>query len=137
MDAVIAHGEESSKTRRASLWLRVLRFSLVLILTILGVAYTSFSKQPIIVYWELLAPVIGLVCIGAGWWNAKKRRTRPPRLPCDSQLGQSKFSIFRSASDERHQCVWPLAHNWLGFTFRPAQSRPARGVECGNEAARS
>jgi hypothetical protein len=27
-----------------------------LILTVLGVAYTSFSKRPIIGYWEILEP---------------------------------------------------------------------------------
>jgi hypothetical protein len=50
-----------------SLWLRELPFTLVLILTVAGVAYTSFSKQPIIAYWEILAPLIGLVCISVGW----------------------------------------------------------------------
>jgi hypothetical protein len=44
---------------------RELPFGLVLILTTLGVAYTSFSKQPIIAYWEVLARMIGIVCIGA------------------------------------------------------------------------
>ena len=53
-----------------SLWLRELPFSLVLILTILGVAYTSFSKQPIIGYWEILAPIVGLLCIATGWHSA-------------------------------------------------------------------
>jgi hypothetical protein len=42
----------------------------VLILTIGGVAYTTFSKQPMVIYWEILAPIIGLVCIGAGWDEA-------------------------------------------------------------------
>jgi hypothetical protein len=41
-------------------------FTIVLILTIGGVAYTTFSKQPMAIYWEILAPIIGLVCIGAG-----------------------------------------------------------------------
>ena len=50
-----------------SFWIRELPFSLVLILTLLGVAYTSLLKQPIMGYWELLAPVIGFVCVGSGW----------------------------------------------------------------------
>lgn len=61
---------------RASFWLRELPFSLVLILTLLGVAYTSFLKQPIMGYWELLAPVIGLVCVGAGWPSANEKNAR-------------------------------------------------------------
>jgi hypothetical protein len=59
-----------------SFWIRELPFSLVLLLTIIGVAYTSFSKQPIITYWELLAPIIGLVCIGAGWPSANDKSAR-------------------------------------------------------------
>lgn len=59
-----------------SFWIRELPFSLVLILTLLGVAYTSFLKQPIMDYWELLAPVIGLVCIGSGWSSANDKSAR-------------------------------------------------------------
>jgi hypothetical protein len=57
-------------------WLRELPFSLVLILTTVGVAYTSFSKQPITGYWELLTPLIALVCVGAGWDNATDNPAR-------------------------------------------------------------
>ena len=64
------------KPPRASFWIRELPFSLVLILTLLGVAYTSFLKQPIMGYWELLAPVIGVVCVGAGWPSANDRHAR-------------------------------------------------------------
>ena len=57
-------------------WLRELPFSLVLILTTIGVAYTSFSKQPITGYWEILTPLIALVCVGAGWDNANDNTAR-------------------------------------------------------------
>ncbi len=57
-------------------WIRELPFSLVLILTLLGVAYTSFLKQPIMGYWELLAPVIGVVCVGSGWSSANDKNAR-------------------------------------------------------------
>jgi hypothetical protein len=57
-----------------SFWLRELPFTIVLILTIAGVAYTTFSKQPIVGYWEILAPIIGLVCVGAA---GKRPATRP------------------------------------------------------------
>ena len=57
-------------------WLRELPFSLVLILTTIGVAYTSFSKQPITGYWEILTPLIALVCVGAGWDNATDNMAR-------------------------------------------------------------
>ena len=61
---------------RASFWIRELPYILVFILTILGVAYTSYTKKPILGYWELLAPVIALVCIGAGWRRAPDRSAR-------------------------------------------------------------
>ncbi len=66
----------SSNSPRVSLWIRELPYSIVLILTILGVAYTSYSKQPIMGYWELLAPIIGVVCVGAGWRNASDKGAR-------------------------------------------------------------
>lgn len=60
----------------ASFWIRELPFSLVLILTLLGVAYTSLLQQPIMGYWELLAPVIGVVCVGSGWSGANDKNAR-------------------------------------------------------------
>lgn len=66
----------SGEGRRASLWVRELPFTVVLVLMILGVVYTSFSKQPIIGYWEILAPIIGLVCVAAGWRGAVGRAAR-------------------------------------------------------------
>src|ERR1700722_5622197 len=63
-------------THRLSFWLKELPFALVLILTTLGVAYTSFSKWPIVGFWELLAPLIALVCIGSGWPSAADKTAR-------------------------------------------------------------
>jgi hypothetical protein len=80
----------SSDTPSVSLWIRELPYGAVLILTLLGVAYTSYSKQPIIVYWELLAPVIAAVCVGAGWRNANDR-------------------------DARLHLIWTQALHWFAF----------------------
>ena len=66
----------SNDEHQRSFWIRELPFTLVLILTIAGVAYTSFSKKPIVGYWEILAPIIGLVCIGAGWQEAGDKSGR-------------------------------------------------------------
>src|SRR5579872_5373693 len=57
-------------------WIRELPFTAVLVLTIAGVAYTSFSKKPIVTYWEILAPIIALVCIAAGWQEAGDKSGR-------------------------------------------------------------
>ena len=64
------------KLRHVGFWVRELPFSLVLILTLIGVAYTSFSKQPITGFWELLAPLIALVCVATGWKSAPDTRAR-------------------------------------------------------------
>jgi hypothetical protein len=61
---------QTHKVWHVGFWLKELPFSLVLILTLIGVAYTSFSKQPLTGFWELLAPLIALVCIATGWENA-------------------------------------------------------------------
>jgi hypothetical protein len=62
--------------RHVSFWIRELPFTLVLILTIAGVAYTSFSKKPIVGYWEILAPIIAVVCVAAGWQEARDKAAR-------------------------------------------------------------
>ncbi len=59
--ASAAHVAEAQPPHRPSFWIRELPFSVLLLLTIGGVAYTSFSKHPILIYWEILAPIIGLV----------------------------------------------------------------------------
>jgi hypothetical protein len=66
----------SRPSPRASFWLRELPYAAVLFLTILGIAYTSYSKQSIVAYWEFLAPVIALVCVGSGWRHAHDKEAR-------------------------------------------------------------
>ena len=58
----------------AGSWLRDLPYGVVLVLTLVGVAYTSFSKHPIVAYWEFLVPVMGVVCIGTGWRHAHDKQ---------------------------------------------------------------
>jgi hypothetical protein len=65
-----------SRAHHLSFWIRELPFSVVLILTLLGVAYISFSKKPITGYWEILAPLIALICVGYGWHGAPDTRAR-------------------------------------------------------------
>jgi hypothetical protein len=73
------HIPQGSKYRHLlhiGFWVKELPFSLVLILTVVGVAYTSFSKEPITGYWELLAPLIALVCVASGWQHANDTAAR-------------------------------------------------------------
>jgi hypothetical protein len=77
--AVVPHTYDTpapSHFWRLNFWIKELPFSAVLILTLIGVAYTSFSKQPITGYWELLAPLIALVCVGTGWHRETDRAGR-------------------------------------------------------------
>jgi hypothetical protein len=62
--------------RSANFWLYEPPFAIVLVLTVFGVAYTTFSRQPIKGYWEVLVPFIVLVCIRAGWHNASDNAGR-------------------------------------------------------------
>ena len=72
------------------IWLKELPYAGVLILTLLGVAYTSFTKRPTTGYWEFLVPVTGVVCIWSGW---------------------------RYADDKKAQLrlIWTQAAHWLAF----------------------
>ena len=65
-----------SRAHHLNFWVRELPFSIVLILTLLGVAYISFSKKPITGYWEILAPLIALISVGYGWHSAPDTRAR-------------------------------------------------------------
>jgi hypothetical protein len=66
----------SQSSPRASFWLRELPYAAVFVLAIFGIAYNSYSKQSIVGYWELLALVICVVCIGSGWPHAHDKKAR-------------------------------------------------------------
>jgi hypothetical protein len=63
-------------SRRARLWLKELPYVIVLVLTLLGVAYTSISHQPLIGYWEFLTLAMAVVCIGTGWLHVHNKEAR-------------------------------------------------------------
>jgi hypothetical protein len=65
-----------AQSRKARLWLRELPYIIVLVLTLLGVAYTSISHQPLIGYWEFLSLAMGVVCVGTGWLHAQSKEAR-------------------------------------------------------------
>ncbi len=71
-----APGLDAAPMKAHPFWMRELPFSLVLIATVLGVAYTSISKTAIVLYWEVLASAIWLVCIASGWHSAQDRAAR-------------------------------------------------------------
>ena len=66
----------SQSSPKASFWLRELPYAALFVLAIFGIAYNSYSKQSIVGYWEFLALVICLVCIGSGWPHAHDKKAR-------------------------------------------------------------
>ena len=55
-------------------WLKELPYGVVLVLTLIGVGYTSFTKRPTTTYWEFLVPVTGALCIWSGWRSAREKK---------------------------------------------------------------
>ena len=60
----------------AGVWLKGLPYVVVLVLTLLGVAYTSVTRRPTIVYWEFLVIVTAAACIWGGWRYAPDRKAK-------------------------------------------------------------
>ena len=61
---------------RPSRLLAFLPYLLILTLTLVGVGYTSISRRPLVVYWEVLAVITGVLCIVSGWSHAHTRDSR-------------------------------------------------------------
>lgn len=57
-------------------WRTHLPYAAALLLTLLGVAYTSYAKRPIVGYWELLAVAMGILCVSTGWRRVQDREGR-------------------------------------------------------------
>jgi len=49
-------------------------YLLMLVLAVVGVAYTSFVQDSL--YWVILTPLIGLICIASGWPETETREHR-------------------------------------------------------------
>jgi hypothetical protein len=77
-------------SRGGSLLLRELPYLVVLVMTMIGVAYTSASRKPLVIYWEVLAITVAAVCVFAGWRNAQTR-------------------------EQRVRMLWTQALHWLAF----------------------
>jgi hypothetical protein len=62
-------------------------YLLVLALALFGIAYTSFARTPMTLYWIVLAPLIGIICVVSRW----------PELP---------------SRDERIRLIWTQVAHW-------------------------
>jgi hypothetical protein len=57
-------------------WVRQLPYGLMLVLTLGGIAYWSFTSQPISGFWMFLAVLNAVICILTGWPQAADRAAR-------------------------------------------------------------
>src|SRR6476469_9923884 len=81
---------EPGFTSRAPPWRKQLPYAGVLLLTLIGVAYTSYSKRPIVGYWEFLTLVMGVLCVSTGWQRVQDK-------------------------EGRLRLIWTQALHWLAF----------------------
>ena len=65
-----------SRFRQEGFLYRRLPYIAVLVLAILGVAYTNISHQPLVGYWEFLVMVMAVVCIVTQLDSAPDKRAR-------------------------------------------------------------
>jgi hypothetical protein len=63
-------------SRKVSVARRELPYVAVLILAIVGVAYTNISHQPLTGYWEFLAVVMAVLCVFTQWEKTPDRKAR-------------------------------------------------------------
>jgi hypothetical protein len=62
-------------------------YLLVLVLALFGIAYTSFARTPMTLYWIVLGPLIGIICVVSRWGDLPGR-------------------------DERFRLVWTQVAHW-------------------------
>jgi hypothetical protein len=57
------------RERERSWWglINDLPYAVIIVLTLIGVSWESISAAPKTTYWEYVTPVIGAICIVAGW----------------------------------------------------------------------
>jgi hypothetical protein len=68
--------DEVHQEGKHSRLLNLAPYLIILILTLVGVAYTSITKKPLGVYWEVIAVITGLLCIVSGWSHAHTKDSR-------------------------------------------------------------
>jgi hypothetical protein len=78
-------------SRKTGFLQRKVPFMVLLVLAIVGVAYTNISQQPLVGYWEFLALATGVVCVVTQWASARDKQARL-RLMITQALHWTRFS---------------------------------------------
>jgi hypothetical protein len=68
--------DPAGDSREAGFLERKLPFVILLVLAIVGVAYTNISQRPLVGYWEFLALATGVVCVVTQWASARDKQGR-------------------------------------------------------------
>jgi hypothetical protein len=76
VEAFQVEGDSPTRLNKARLLYRQLPYVIVLMLAIVGVAYTNISHQPLVGYWEFLALTMGVVCIITEWPKCDGKQAR-------------------------------------------------------------
>jgi len=78
----VLEAEIKELERRPTPWalprllMKELPYLAMLGMALIGIAYTSFAGQSIILYWETLAPLYAVSCVFAGWRQVDDREAR-------------------------------------------------------------
>jgi len=72
----MADADKADRKLRAPAIVRELPYAFVLAVVLAGIAYTSLTHRPIAFYWELLVPVLALLCVVSGWHAAPDHKAR-------------------------------------------------------------
>ena len=77
----LEHGLEEIRTQPADvLFVDVIKLDLpyivMLSMAVLGIGIVTFTGEPALLYWEVLTPVYGAICIYLGWRHAHTREAR-------------------------------------------------------------
>ncbi len=72
----MAEDEADSLSRKSGRLRSKLPYLVVLLLAVLGVAYTSITGSPLYGYWEFLALAVGAACVFIGWRQTDDKRAR-------------------------------------------------------------
>lgn len=99
--------DEADSLKRKSERLRSkLPYLGVLVLAMLGVAYTSITGSPLYGYWEFLALAVGAACIFIGWRQTEDKRARK-QIVVTQALHWTAFLIAMNI------ILWPSVNTFL------------------------
>ncbi len=93
----------SQQSSQPSFLMRKLPYLAAFVLACFGVAYTGMSHQTLCGYWEFLALVTGVACVGIGW-NSLAERSERLKLMWRQALHWGAFLVAMNILVIAHAC---------------------------------